>query len=93
MIDFIATSGIDVIEKQTPGLRYAPITHELIIDDNSLQISSLELYDIRGRKIITFALHGEHRIKLDESIPNGLFIMVMNKMDGRVISEKISIQR
>jgi hypothetical protein len=92
-VGFSKATGISNVSINKPDVIYSAFDHELIIKDNGSQIMSLELIDLRGRKLITFAHRGEQKIRLDNNIPNGVFIIRMKLMDGRIYAEKLSIQR
>ena len=92
-ISYTATTGIKQVKEVLPEVVYSPLHHEFILSGNYQEITGLEIIDLRGRKITTFACHGEQRIKLDEIIPNGVFILLIRNRDGSLLSEKISIQR
>ena len=93
LISYTETTGIKDIYQEEPNINYSPLTHELILSDNSIEVTGLELIDLGGRKITTFACNGEQSFKLDESIPNGVFILLIKHRDGQILSEKISIRR
>ncbi len=92
-IKFTKTTGIEEIFNEWPEVSYSPLHHEILINDNTGKITGIDLYDLRGRKITTFASHGEQRFHLDDGIPNGLYVMVISSKDGRFLSTKISIVR
>ena len=92
-ISYTATTGIKQVKEVLPEVVYSPLHHEFILSGNYQEITGLEIIDLRGRKITTFACHGEQRIKLDEIIPNGVFVLLIRNRDGSLLSEKISIQR
>ena len=92
-LSYTKTTGIRDIVLDDLSIVYNPLHHEIQIGGNPGIISGLELFDLRGRKIITFTGYDKQRFQLDEEIPNGVFVMQISFRDGSSMSRKISIVR